>query len=224
MVVSIRLFVPPCTCAELAKTYKVDTAATFSEELTSPFIKHLIHIESCVSLRSIQHLLKFICRIVSTTDTVEQFCGFLLFTGTQFAFGKRVDNLRQTYLGIVAFHLSRIIIAIERILCKMPSGIVVAIAQRTAAGCEPSVGSKSLELTYCITDIEFIIHFRCLHPLCIAILIPVFQITEEEHSLAFAVTEITVEFQTYVIRILAEFLYRHTEFVIVKCAIWRIAR
>ena len=45
-------------------------------------------------------------RIIAAAHTVEEFGGIAFLSGTQFAFGQRVDDLGQTYLGVVALPLN----------------------------------------------------------------------------------------------------------------------
>lgn len=83
----------------------------------------------------------------------------------------------------------------------------------------PFVGSHSLKIANGIADIKVVRLLRCSHTRRLSVFIDIFKITEQEHALTAASTEITIQFHAFVAGILAEILYRHTKLIGVQVTV-----
>ena len=102
--IGIGLLIPP-SIEELPEADEVDTATTFSEELTAPFGEHLLEIELCRTLRSIECRLPVGRWVVTLTDAIQQLGSSGRISTAELAFGEAVDDLRQADLTVVCLEL-----------------------------------------------------------------------------------------------------------------------
>ena len=104
MAIGIGLLIPP-SIEEFPEADEVDTATTFSKELTAPFGEHFLEIKLCRALGSVESRRPVGGGIVTLTDAIQQLSSSGRIATTELAFGEAVDDLRQSDLTVVCLEL-----------------------------------------------------------------------------------------------------------------------